>query len=91
MVISIVITLKITRRKKGFKINPTDFLILFIAIFVPNIPGIKVMHAGIIVMKIIILMFGFEVLIGELRGEIKWLSGATAISIMIICIRGLLI
>nr|CBX31679.1 hypothetical protein N47_E51910 [uncultured Desulfobacterium sp.] len=90
MLISIVMTLKSTRRKKGFKINPTDFLILFIAIVVPNLPGVKVMQAGFIVMKIIILMFGYEVLIGELRSRLKWLSSATAVSMVIICIRGLL-
>ena len=33
-----VMTLKFTRRQKGFKATPMDFLILVIALVVPNLP-----------------------------------------------------
>jgi UDP-GlcNAc:undecaprenyl-phosphate GlcNAc-1-phosphate transferase len=34
----VVLNLKFTRRQKGFKATPTDFLILVIALVVPNLP-----------------------------------------------------
>ena len=73
IVMFIVLTLKFTRRRKGYKTTPMDFLVLFIALIVPNITGahIENLNMGMIAAKIIALLFGYEVLIGELRGELK--------------------
>jgi hypothetical protein len=61
------------RRKKGFKATPMDFLILLIALVVTNLPDsfISGLHMGFIAAKLIVLYFGFEVLTGELRGELS--------------------
>jgi hypothetical protein len=66
-----VLTLKFTRRKKDFKATPMDFLILVVAIVVPNLPGsvIGSQHMRFVAVKLIVLYFGFEVLIGEFRGR----------------------
>ncbi len=73
MVMFVILTLKFTRRRKGFKTTPMDFLVLFIALVVPNITGTQIasLNMGMIAAKIIVLLFGYEVLIGELRGELK--------------------
>ena len=73
MVLFVILTLKFTRRRKGFKTTPMDFLVLFIALLVPNIPDTRIlsMHMGMIAAQMIAFLFGFEVLIGELRGELK--------------------
>jgi UDP-GlcNAc:undecaprenyl-phosphate GlcNAc-1-phosphate transferase len=73
MVLFVVLTLKFTRRRKGFKTTPMDFLVLFIALLVPNIPDTRIqsLHMGMVAAQIIAFLFGFEVLIGELRGELK--------------------
>lgn len=73
MVMFVVLTLKFTRRRKGFKTSPMDFLVLFIALVVPSITGthIQDLNMGMIAAKIIVLLFGYEVLIGELRGDLK--------------------
>lgn len=39
LVLLVISALKFTRRKNGFKISPMHFIILFIALFVPNLPG----------------------------------------------------
>jgi UDP-GlcNAc:undecaprenyl-phosphate GlcNAc-1-phosphate transferase len=84
----VVITLRFTRRKKGFKSTPMDFLILFIALVVPNLPDpqIQSYHMGLVAAKIVVALFGCEVLFGELRGELRTLRvfvlcalGATAV------------
>jgi UDP-GlcNAc:undecaprenyl-phosphate GlcNAc-1-phosphate transferase len=73
MVMFVILTLRFTRRRKGFKTTPMDFLVLFIALLVPNIPDTRIqsLHMGMVAAQIIAFLFGFEVLIGELRGELK--------------------
>ena len=72
IVMFVVLTLKFTRRRKGFQTTPMDFLVLFIALVVPNITGaeIQTLPMGMIAAKIIVFLFGYEVMIGELRGEL---------------------
>jgi UDP-GlcNAc:undecaprenyl-phosphate GlcNAc-1-phosphate transferase len=92
MVMFVVLTLKFTRRRKGFKTTPMDFLVLFIALVVPSITGthIQSLNMGMIAAKIIVLLFGYEVLIGELRGELKRQVVFAAGALVIILIRFLL-
>jgi UDP-GlcNAc:undecaprenyl-phosphate GlcNAc-1-phosphate transferase len=86
----VILTLKFTRRRKGFKVTPMDFLILFIALVVPNIPDIRIQsyHMGLIAAKIIVLFFTYEVLIGELRGKLSRLGLTTIAALVIVAIRG---
>jgi len=88
----VVLTLKFTRRRKGFKVTPMDFLILFIALVVPNIPDthIRSYHMGLIAAKIIVLFFTYEVLIGELRGKLSRLGLTTIAALVIIAVRGII-
>ena len=71
-----VMTLKLTRRQKGFKANPFDFLIIFAAFIVTSIPDIKnaVQDVYLITAKMIVLFFAFEVLLGETRGKLMKLN-----------------
>jgi UDP-GlcNAc:undecaprenyl-phosphate GlcNAc-1-phosphate transferase len=86
-----VMTLKFTRRRKGFKATPMDFLILVIALVVPNLPDpvIKSVHMGDLAAKIIVLFFGFEVLIGELRGNVGRLAAGVLTGLGVLAIRGI--
>jgi len=88
----VILTLKFTRRRKGFKVTPMDFLILFIALVVPNLPDtqIKSYHMGLIAAKIIVLFFTYEVLIGELRGKLSRLGLTTIVALVIIAVRGII-
>jgi UDP-GlcNAc:undecaprenyl-phosphate GlcNAc-1-phosphate transferase len=86
-----VMTLKFTRRQRGFKATPMDFLILVIALLVPVLPDPRIQSAqmGLLTVKIVTLYFGFEVLVGELRGKLTWLVATTTIALLVIGIRGL--
>jgi UDP-GlcNAc:undecaprenyl-phosphate GlcNAc-1-phosphate transferase len=88
-----VVTLKFTRRTKGFKTNTMDFLIIVIALVVPNLPDprIQSLHMGFLATKIIVMFFGFEVLVGELRGQFNRLGAVVLSSLVVVAVRGLLI
>ena len=92
LAIIVVLVLKFTRRKAGFKGSPMDFLILFIALVIPNIPDaqIRSYQIGMIAAKIICLYYGYEVLIGELRKDYKRLPHVTALTFLLISGRGFL-
>ncbi len=66
-----VFTLRFTRRKSGFMISPLDFLVFAIIFTILLLPGVVFdkLYVGILTTKIIILFYGFEILIGELRGD----------------------
>ena len=89
MVVFTVVILKLTRRQKGFKTTPTDYLILFLALVVPNIlgGGQQDLHLSDITGKSLVFLFGYEVLIGEFRGDLKALSLKTILALMIVSFK----
>ena len=91
LVTAVIIMLKFTRRQNGFRTTPTDFLILFIALIVPNLPDahIQSYSMGLFAAKLIALLFSFEVLLGELRGELNGISLHAVAALLIVFIRGL--
>lgn len=90
--IFIVLTIKFSRRRQGFKSTPMDFLILFIAIVVPNLPieEVKAYHMGLVASKIITLFFSYEVLMGELREDFRKLTIFTILSLVVSSLRGII-
>ncbi len=85
-----ILTIKFTRRKSGFQATPMDFLILFFALVVPNIPDsdIRRYHMGMMAAKIIVLFFSYDVLMGELRARHKWLCLNTIGALAIVSVKG---
>ncbi len=86
----VILSLKYSRRTKGFRITPMDFLIIFIAVVVPNLPDqmIQSYHLGPLAVEIIVLLFSYEVVITELRGRLNAVSASTLIALMLIAVRG---
>jgi UDP-GlcNAc:undecaprenyl-phosphate GlcNAc-1-phosphate transferase len=89
LIVFVLLTLKFSRRR-GFRTTPTDFLILFVALVVPNLPDerIQTWQMGLIAAKIVVLFFTYEVLKGELRLDTKRLSVTGIMVLMVISIRG---
>lgn len=79
---------KVTRRRTGFKSTPMDFLIVFLAAatLLPQAatPDFKL---GMVAAKILILYYGCEVLMAELRGEYAVLAGGTVAALAIPVMR----
>jgi UDP-GlcNAc:undecaprenyl-phosphate/decaprenyl-phosphate GlcNAc-1-phosphate transferase len=88
LVIFILLTLRFSRRQ-AFKSTPMDFLILFIALVVPNLPDshIQSFRMGLVAAKIIAMFFSFEVLIGELRSEHDKLVPYIFIALLVVLVR----
>lgn len=91
LAVFLVLTLKFTRRQKGFKLSPMDFLIVFIVLVASVLPeqGLRSYHVGMLASKIILLLFAYEVLIGELRGELNRLGIINVIFVLTIALRGI--
>jgi UDP-GlcNAc:undecaprenyl-phosphate GlcNAc-1-phosphate transferase len=91
LIVLTVLTLKLTRRKRGFKSTPMDFLILFMALVFPYVLGayLPVKGLPIVVAKTIMFFFGYEVVMGEMRGKLDGLALASLSSILAVAIRGL--
>lgn len=88
LVVLVLLTLKFTRRS-GFKTTPLDFLILFIAMVVPNLPDERIRNwqMGFIATKIVVLFFTYEILKGEMRLSTKKLGFACVAALMILSMR----
>lgn len=88
----VILTLKFTRRRKGFRVTPMDFLILFLAVVMPYFPNPYVtgMHMGIVATRIMVMIFSYEVLIGELRGKLRGQALLAAGALLLIALKGLL-
>ena len=67
-----------------------DFLILVIALVVPNLPDrfIGELRLGVVAVKLIVLYFGFEVLAGELRGDLRKISLGLLAVLALVAARG---
>jgi UDP-GlcNAc:undecaprenyl-phosphate GlcNAc-1-phosphate transferase len=91
LIFFVLLTLKFTRRK-GFKSTPMDYLILIIALVVPNLPDEKIREwqMGLIAAKIIALFFTYEILKAELRFNTKKLKVTGIVALFIISIRGMI-
>jgi UDP-GlcNAc:undecaprenyl-phosphate/decaprenyl-phosphate GlcNAc-1-phosphate transferase len=86
----VVLTVKYTRRTRGFKATPMDFLILFAALVIPNLPDPKIQsfHMGMMATKVIVLLFGYEVWICELRGRLGRVESSTIAALLVLAVRG---
>ena len=92
LVFFVVFTLKFTRRRQGFKTTPMDFLILFIALVVPQVLS-KYLHfenLTVIAAKTVMFYFSYEVLMGELRGKVARLAVMSMFPLGVVIARGLL-
>lgn len=91
LIVCVLLTLKFSRRC-GFKSTPMDFLIIFIALVVPNLPDerIQTWQMGLVAAKIVVLFFTYEVLKGELRLDTQRLAITGVLALMVISVRGFL-
>ncbi|PIE73883.1 MAG: glycosyl transferase [Deltaproteobacteria bacterium] len=85
-----VMVLNLTRRKKGFKATPTDFLIVCFAVILPFLPmpEIETLHLHFWGTCLIVYFFVVEVLVGELRGNVKPLGFTLVPALSVLAVRG---
>ncbi len=88
----IIVISKFSRRRKGFKSTPMDFLILFLAVACPYLPiqNTGDYRIGIIAAKIIIFFFCYEVMLAELRGKNNRVAPALILSLAVLAVKGMM-
>jgi len=86
----VILTLKLTRRQKGFKISPLDILVFLVIPIFPNMPSLNILgfSSGILFAKVLILFFCYDVLAGELRGNLGRLAKLTMALFLLLALRG---
>lgn len=92
MVFFALMTLRFTDRRQGFRITTMDFLILVLAIGLTALPREMFPEEALksVIPMIIALFLGYEVLIGELRGNIRNIVWVTIMIFIIVGIRGVI-
>lgn len=91
LVIPAVGVLRFTRRGHGFILTPMDYLIFLIALGIAVAPvtgGVSV-HVRLLVTKMMVLFFSYEVLIGELRGKMGCLPWIESGSLLFLGVKGI--
>jgi UDP-GlcNAc:undecaprenyl-phosphate GlcNAc-1-phosphate transferase len=90
IVFFVFLAVKYSRSTKGFRMTTMDFLVIFIAVAVPNLPdqSIHSNHLGLLAAGIIVLLFSYEVLITEIGRRFDALMASTLMALVIIGIRG---
>ena len=85
----ILVISKFSRRTSGFKSSPMDFLIIILAVAVPNLPNNSVLdyQYGLVAAKVIMLYFSFEVLLAEMRGTYTVIAGTIMLSLLVLITR----
>ncbi|MBN2034916.1 MAG: undecaprenyl/decaprenyl-phosphate alpha-N-acetylglucosaminyl 1-phosphate transferase [Deltaproteobacteria bacterium] len=88
----VFLTLKFTRRRKGFKVTPMDILILFVAVVLPLLPDPRIQgqRMGFIIAKVTLLFFSYEVLLGEMRGNVRGVAVTTMVALAVFGVKGLI-
>jgi UDP-GlcNAc:undecaprenyl-phosphate GlcNAc-1-phosphate transferase len=87
--VMILIISKFSRRQNGFKSSPMDFLIIILAVAIPNLPEQRLQEyqIGLVAAKVIMLYFSFEVLMAEQHGKLHRIACATVISLVVLAIK----
>ena len=83
------LTLRLTERTKGFRPTPMDFLILFFALVFMVLPDLRIAY-GLIAVKIILLYFCLEIIMGEVREEVGKVSALIIVAYLVVAVRGLM-
>jgi UDP-GlcNAc:undecaprenyl-phosphate GlcNAc-1-phosphate transferase len=66
-----------------------DFLIIILAVAVPNLPNdyLQEYQYGLVAAKVIMLYFSFEVLLAELRGRYNFIAGTIMLALLVLASR----
>ena len=91
LVIMVLLTMRLTRRRQGFKLTTMDILVFIVILVFPNLPTspMESLGASTAMAKALVLFFSFDVLLGEFRGETGFLSGACIVMLSVLAARGL--
>ena len=85
-----IVISKLSRRREGFNSTPLDFLVILLAVLVPNLPerSLQEYNLGLVATKIIILYFSYEVLIAEVQMKYDRVMVGTLGALAVVFLKG---
>jgi UDP-GlcNAc:undecaprenyl-phosphate/decaprenyl-phosphate GlcNAc-1-phosphate transferase len=90
MAVAVVIGFRVGTER--FRLTPMDFLVIFIAVLVPNLPdlNLKVEHLGIGVTMVIVLFYSIELVLNNLWRRWDVMRFTTYVTLALLGIRGIM-
>jgi len=75
-----------------FRVTPMDFLVVFLALVVPNLPDFapKAEHLGMGVAMLIVLFYGMELVLNDLWGRWDVMRLTTYVTLAVLGLRGVI-
>jgi UDP-GlcNAc:undecaprenyl-phosphate GlcNAc-1-phosphate transferase len=89
LALAVVVRMRLSRERR-FELTTLDVLLLFIALVVPNLPGLTTGtgNLGLSVLKLVALVYAIELCSDQsVRGE-RWLAAGVALSVTVVAVRG---
>jgi UDP-GlcNAc:undecaprenyl-phosphate GlcNAc-1-phosphate transferase len=74
-----------------FRVTPMDFLVILIALVVPNVPELhmKVQHLGVATAMIIVLLYSIELVLNNVWRRWDVMRFTTYVTLAVLGVRGL--
>lgn len=90
MAVAVVICFRVG--KERFRITPMDFLVIFIALVVPNLPELdfNTQHLGLGIAMIIVLFYSIEIVLNNLWRRWNVMRFTTYITLAVLGLRGVI-
>jgi UDP-GlcNAc:undecaprenyl-phosphate GlcNAc-1-phosphate transferase len=90
LALAVVVRLRFWRERR-FEVTPLDVLVVFLALVLPNLPGLQSApgNLGLSVAKLVALMYAAEMLIRHSGRTRAWLWATAAVTMATIGLRGL--
>jgi len=90
LALAVVIRLRFWRERR-FQMTPLDVLVVFLAIVLPNLPGLQgtPSNLGFSVAKLVVLMYAAELLVRHTERTRSWLWTSAAFALLAVGLRGL--
>jgi UDP-GlcNAc:undecaprenyl-phosphate/decaprenyl-phosphate GlcNAc-1-phosphate transferase len=88
MTVAVVIGFRFS--KERFRITPMDFLVVFLALVVPNLPDVALQaeHVGMGVAMLIVLFYGIELVLNNIWRRWDVMRFTTYITLAVLGLRG---
>ncbi len=90
LAVAVVLRLRFWRERR-FEITPLDVLVVFLALVLPNLPGLQgaPSNVGLSVVKLVVLMYAVEMLVRHSERTRAWLWTSLAVAMLVVAHKGI--
>jgi UDP-GlcNAc:undecaprenyl-phosphate GlcNAc-1-phosphate transferase len=91
LAVTVLVRLRFWRERR-FEVTTLDVLVIFIALVLPNLPGLRAApgNVGLSLVKLVVLLYAVEMLTSHSARVRRWLWASTAAAMGVVAVSGLL-